>query len=90
MFEVKVVPVHNMKAYRWRRDKVPLMLNHGTIYRRVVNFTPRPLYPRYPLNRRLVWLPSRSDRFVDYKSYVPLPGQEAWAMQRDYATPGHR
>jgi len=54
MFEVKAVPVHTMKAHRGSRGIVPFIFSHGTIWRRVVNFTPRPLYPRYPLNRRLV------------------------------------
>ena len=41
MFEVKVVPVHTMKAYRGSSGIVPLILNHDTIWRRVANFTPR-------------------------------------------------
>ena len=40
----KVVPVHAMKAYRGRRSIAALILNLGTRWRRVFNFTPRPLY----------------------------------------------
>jgi hypothetical protein len=48
MFEVKAVPVHTMKAYRGSRGLVPLILNHGTIWRGMVNFKPRPLYSPVP------------------------------------------
>jgi len=44
-FEVKAVPFHTMKPYKGSRSIVPLILNYGTIWRREVNFTPRPLYP---------------------------------------------
>jgi hypothetical protein len=45
-----------MKVYRWRRGTPPPILNFGTRWRGVVNFTTPPLYPlgkkhRYPLNR---------------------------------------
>jgi hypothetical protein len=42
----KAVPVHAVKAYRGTRGIAPLILNLGTRWRWVVNFTPRPLYPR--------------------------------------------
>jgi hypothetical protein len=42
--ESKVVPVHDTKAYRWNRGTAPLILNLGSKCRRVVSFTPRPLY----------------------------------------------
>jgi hypothetical protein len=34
-----------MKAYRWSRIIAQLIINLGTRWRRMVNFTPRPLYP---------------------------------------------
>jgi len=59
----KVVPVllteyHSMKAYRRSWGIARRILDLGTRWRRVVNFTSRPLYPQgkrswYPLHRRL-------------------------------------
>jgi hypothetical protein len=63
-----------MKAYRGSRGIVPLILKHGTIWRRMVNFTPRPLYRRYPLNRRLVWLTRRSGRFCRIEKFLAPTG----------------
>jgi len=47
-----------MKTYCWNGGIYPRILNLGTRWRWVVNFRPRPLYPRvksprYPLDRRL-------------------------------------
>jgi hypothetical protein len=47
-----------MKTYRKGRGIDPLILNFGTIWRWVANFTPRSLYPwekehQYPWKRRL-------------------------------------
>ena len=50
--ECKVVPVHAMKAYWWRRVIAPLILNLGTIWRWVVSFALRPLNQR-ELSKRL-------------------------------------
>jgi hypothetical protein len=36
-----------MKAYRRRRVIAPVIVNLGTRWRWVVNFTLQPLYPRY-------------------------------------------
>jgi hypothetical protein len=56
-FKGKAVPVHSVKENGGRRGITPLILSLGTVWRSVVNFTPRPLYvwewPRYPLNKRL-------------------------------------
>ena len=50
----KVVAGRARKAYRGSRSIAPHILNHGTRWRRVVSFTPRPLNlgkePWYPLN----------------------------------------
>lgn len=43
--EGEVVPVHNVKAYRRTRGIVPLILNLGSRWSRVANFTPQPLFP---------------------------------------------
>jgi hypothetical protein len=47
-----------MKAYWGSRSIAPRILDLGTRWRRVVTFTPLPLYPQgknpwYPLDRRL-------------------------------------
>ena len=42
----EAIPVHPMKVYRGSRSIAPLILNSSIILRSVVNFTPRPLYPR--------------------------------------------
>jgi hypothetical protein len=42
----KIFPVQAMKAYMGRRVTTPLILNLGTRWMWVVNFTPWPLYPR--------------------------------------------
>jgi hypothetical protein len=49
---------HAMKTYWESGGIAPRVLDFGTRWRRVVNFTPRPLYPhgkspRYPLDRRM-------------------------------------
>jgi hypothetical protein len=53
---IKVFPVHSMKAYKGSGDMAPLILNLGTKWRWIVNFTLLPLYPRkepqYVLNTR--------------------------------------
>jgi hypothetical protein len=54
----------------------PHFLNLGTSRRKVVSFTPRPLYPwgkspRYPLDRRLGGLQSRSGRCGEQKILDP-------------------
>ena len=41
----KAILNYAMQAH-WNRGIAPLILNLGTRWRRVVNFTPRPLYPR--------------------------------------------
>jgi hypothetical protein len=54
----------------------PHFLDLGTNWRWVVNFTPRPLYPRgksprYPLDRRLGGPQSQSERFGEVKILDP-------------------
>ena len=57
----KVLPDHAMKAYKGRRDIAPPILNLGTKWEWVDNFTPRPLYPqertRVPTEQDAVWAP---------------------------------
>jgi hypothetical protein len=45
----------------------------GTIWRWVVSFTPRQLYSRYPLDRRLGGPQSRLDE-MEKRKILPLPG----------------
>jgi hypothetical protein len=72
---------HAMKAY-WRSGGIaPRILDLGTRWRRVVSFTPRPLYPQgkspwYPLDRRLGGPQSRSGRGGEEKNPQPPPGIE--------------
>jgi len=40
----KFVPVHVMKACRWRRDTTPSILDLGNRWGWVVNFASRPIY----------------------------------------------
>jgi hypothetical protein len=61
----------------WRYSSTTL--DHGTWWRWVVSFTPRPLYarrrsPRYPLDRRLGRPQSRSGRRGGEKNLLPLSG----------------
>jgi hypothetical protein len=49
----------------------PHFLHLGTSWRRVVSFTPRPLYPLYPLYRRLGKPQSRSGRRGEEKILHP-------------------
>jgi hypothetical protein len=69
------VPVQSLYLYGWRRGTAPLILNFGTRWWWVVNFTPGPLYPWprtlwYPLSRTLGSHQSRSGRFGGEK-YIP-------------------
>jgi hypothetical protein len=61
-----------MKARRGSVGMAPLILKPGTIWRRVINFTPWALYlgkePRHPLNTRTGGPQSRSERFGEEKN----------------------
>jgi hypothetical protein len=73
----------------------PHFLDLGTSWRLVVNFTPRPLYPRgksprYPLDRRLRGPQSRSGRFGEEKILDPTGiriVQPVASRYTDYAIP---
>jgi hypothetical protein len=70
-----------MKAYWGSGSIAPRILDLGTRWRWMVNFTPRPLCPHgkspwYPLDRRLGELQSRSGRGSEEKNPHPLPGLE--------------
>jgi hypothetical protein len=75
-----------MKAYWETGGIAPHILELGTRWRWVVNFTPRPLYlqgksPWYPLDRRLGGPQSRSGRGGEAKNSQPLPGLESSIIQ---------
>ena len=58
------VTFHTMKAYRWSGDRVPLILNLGTRWRREVNFKLRPVYPLESLPAQLnSWPQCQAARF---------------------------
>jgi len=65
-----------MKANKGATRIPPLILNLCTMWRSVVNFTPRPLYPgkepRYPLYRRLGGTHNLSGRFGEGKNISSL------------------
>jgi hypothetical protein len=59
----QVVSINCTKAYKGNWGTAPLILVYDTRWRRVINFTPRPLYPReknswYPLD--MGWLGPRA------------------------------
>jgi hypothetical protein len=80
---MKLYPVLNQAARHrdiWRNGGItPHLLNHGSRWRWVVSFTPRPLYlrgksPRYPLDRRLGGPQSRSGHSGDEENKsLPFP-----------------
>jgi hypothetical protein len=88
----EVDPVYTMKAYRRSGCIAPLIHNIGTRCRWVVNITPWPLYPRYPLNGRLGESQRRSGRYWTTDN-LSLPGFEPRNVQpvssryTDYAIP---
>jgi hypothetical protein len=68
----KVVPVLNyLSTTPWGRMGEwmynPHVLYLGIIWRWVVSFTPRPVYPRYPMDRRLGWPQSPCGRNEEVK-----------------------
>jgi hypothetical protein len=75
-----------MKTYCGSGDIAPRILDLGTRWKRVVSFTPRPLYPQgnnpwYSLDRRLGGLQSRSGRGGEEKNSQLLPGLEPPIVQ---------
>jgi hypothetical protein len=67
---------HAMKTYWGSGVIAPRSLYIGTRWRRVVSFTPRPLYPQgkspwYPFDRRLGGPQSRSGRGGEEKNSQP-------------------
>jgi hypothetical protein len=60
--------------WEWTYNSTILYL--GTSWRLIVSFTPRPLYPRYLLARRLGGLQSRIGRCGLQINFPPLPGIE--------------
>jgi hypothetical protein len=74
-----------MKAY-WGGGIAPRILDLGTIWRWVVSFTPRVLYPQgksswYPLDRRLGGPQTRSGRGGEEKNSQTLPALEPPIIQ---------
>jgi hypothetical protein len=72
---------HAMKAYWGVQIYLHAFFDHGTRWRGVVSFTPRPLYPQgksswYPLDRRLVGIQSHSGHGGEEKNSQPTPGIE--------------
>jgi hypothetical protein len=77
---------HAMKVYWGSGGIAPRILDLSTRWRRVISFTPRPLYPlgknpRYSLVGRLGGPQSRSGRGDEEKNSQPLPGLETPIIQ---------
>jgi len=64
--------------------------NHGTRWRWVVSFTPRPLHPRYPMDRRRVRHHNLSGRggVKKNKSQESNPGRSARSLVTILSCPG--
>ena len=67
----KVVPVHAMYVYRENRGMAPLILSLDTRWSSVVQL-------RWPLNKKLDGLQTRTGRFGEETELLPLPGIENW------------
>jgi hypothetical protein len=76
----KICPTHAMKTYRGRTGIAPFILNHGTKWRWVVNFTSRPLYL---LEKKLRgWVgPMAGLHFLRIEYLLHLPGFEPRIIQ---------
>jgi hypothetical protein len=77
---------HAIKAYWESGGIAPRIIDLGTRWRRVVSFTPRPLYPQgkspwYPLDRRMGGSQSRSGRGGEETGSQPLSGLESPIIQ---------
>jgi hypothetical protein len=64
---------HDIKTYCGSGGIAPRILNLCTRWKWVVSFTHRPLYPLYPLDRRLSGPQSRFGRFWEEKNSQFLP-----------------
>jgi hypothetical protein len=75
---------HPMKICWGSEGIAPRILNLGTLWRLVVSFTPRPLYPRnpprYPLNRKLGGPQSKFGRSGEEKKPLLLSGIEPHSL----------
>jgi hypothetical protein len=78
-----VLKHHTMHTYGGRGSTAPHILNLGTRWKRVVSFTPRPVFrkkrTRYPLDRRLGGLQSRFGRWREKSC---LPGVKPWTSSQ--------
>ena len=85
--ESKVFPLH-LKVYTWSIFLVPLLPYCCNRWRGVVYFTPRPFYPRYPLNRKLDWPTEAIWTFWrrDRGKIHPRTGHEAAETERKYSS----
>jgi hypothetical protein len=77
---------HAMKTCKGSGGIAPRILDLGTRWRWVANFTSRPLYPQgkspcYPLHRRLGSFQNRSGHGGEEKNPQPLPGLEPPTFQ---------
>jgi hypothetical protein len=83
---------HAKKTYWGKWGMAPRIFDFSTRWRRVVSFTPRPLYPQgkspwYPLDRRLRGPQSRSGRGGEEKNFQSPPGIEPYNLDRPDRSP---
>jgi hypothetical protein len=75
---LSTIPWRHMRVWRYPSTIIDL----GTRWKRMISFTPRPLYPhgnrlQYPQNRRLGELQDRCGRCGEVKNFAP-PEIEPW------------
>ena len=83
--ESKVISVHTMRAYKGSRNIAPPILNFGTRWQWVVNFTRRLIYPRkrpsVSTEQKAEWAPKWHWTFEDVQNLLFLPRFEALTLQ---------
>ena len=80
------ISVHAIKAYRWSGGIALPILNLYIRWKRVFNVANQPLYTRredirYPLDRRMGWPQSLSDRLGEKRRLLRVPGFEPRYVQ---------
>jgi hypothetical protein len=81
--QVKFLPVHNMKAYRWSRGIAPPILKLGTNWRWAVTSRPDLFTPgkdSTPIVYEAGWAPGLVWKFLE-KNFL-LPGSEPQTAQQ--------
>jgi len=72
----RLTKYHAMQTYWGSGSIVPRILNFGTRWSWVVSFTTHPLYPQYPMDKRMGGPQNRSGSGGKEKKPLPLSGIE--------------